>query len=105
LPRPFSEILGELDYGAVSAAATEKLAALVLAVDEHQKPGTLTLTLSVKPNGSGKALVDAKITAKAPEAMPDQSNFFARTDGSLTRTSPKQDEARAEVANRQLAAV
>lgn len=100
MARPFHEVLIELDSGAVAAVLTEKLASLVQAVDEHQKAGTLTLTLAIKPNGAGKAMVDARVKSSPPEGSADTSMFFARPDGSLTRTSPRQDELAAAPAIR-----
>jgi hypothetical protein len=105
MARPFHEVLAELDYGSVLDTLSAKLASTVQAVDEHQKPGEVTFKLLLKPNGAGKMIVDAKITVKAPETAPDQSLFFARPDGSLTRTSPKQDKQDAAPAARALEAV
>jgi hypothetical protein len=95
MARPFHEVLAEVDYGTLSTMVSEKLAEVVRNVIEVEKPGQLTLTLTIKPNGDEKVIVDGKVVSKVPEKPVDQSFFFARPDGSLTRNSPKQEEAAA----------
>jgi len=95
MARSLSEILGEIDAGALLEQASEKLAEVVRNVQEVEKPGTFTLTFSIKPNGSNKVFVDAKVTAKSPERAVETSMFFARPNGDLTRQSPKQEEVAA----------
>lgn len=93
MARPFHEVLAEIDSGLLMEQVSEKLATLVRGVLDVEKSGTITLQITVKPNGDGKVIVDGKVTNKVPEKPVDQSFFFARPNGDLTRNSPKQDEA------------
>ena len=92
MARPFHEFLAEIDAGLLLEQLSKKMAEVVRGVTEVEKLGSLTLTLSVKPNGDGKVFVDARITQKIPEQPVDTSMFFAGADGSLSRNSPRQVE-------------
>lgn len=103
--RPFHEVLAEVDSGTLSDLVSEKLAEVVRAVNDVEKPGSITITLTLKPNGENKVIVDGKVVAKSPEKPIDQSFFFARADGSLTRNSPRQEEANTAPAVRDATAI
>jgi hypothetical protein len=49
--RPFTGFLQEQRRGALHQELSEILAETVAAVTEHGKPGTVTLTLKIKPAG------------------------------------------------------
>lgn len=90
--RPFTDILRDMRKGKVVAAASEELAAIVRAVLDTDKPGELTLKLSVKPQGKGDnaLIVSAKLTSKKPQAALPDAIFFADLDGDLLREDPTQ---------------
>jgi hypothetical protein len=92
MARPFHEVISEVDAGRLMQLASEKLAEVVRGVGEVEKPGELTLKLSIKPNGEGKFFVDGKIVTKVPEQPVDTSMFFGDEYGNLSRNSPKQEE-------------
>ena len=62
----FAQTLEKIGYGDAAAQASELLADLVKAVGEHDRQGTLTLTITVKPRGkaSGPVEVTANTTVK-----------------------------------------
>lgn len=89
--RPFSEFLIAQRRGDLQAELGQALADLVDAVETHRKKGTLTLTLTLEPQGKGNALsVIDDVTIKPPRAERDGSIWFADQDGSLSRTDPRQ---------------
>lgn len=89
--RPFTEFLIAQRSGDLLVEIGRELADLVDAVETHRKKGTLTLTLTLVPQGKGNALaVLDDVTTKPPRAERDGSIWFADEDGSLTRTDPRQ---------------
>lgn len=90
----FSHWLHQQRGGALHEELTIKLAALNQAVMETDKPGSLTLTVTVKKAGKGiQFIVADKVTTKLPEADQDPSFFFYNPDtGSLSRNDPYQPD-------------
>jgi len=88
----FAQVLASISYGDAAATASTQLAELVKAVQEHERTGTLTITLEVKPRGkdSGQVEVTAKVTTKAPVRELAPSMFFTTEDGGLVRDNPRQ---------------
>lgn len=68
---------------------SENLQALVSAVRDTGKKGTLTYTIKVSPQGDA-VLISDEIKLKAPELPRDASIFFATEDGILQRDNPNQ---------------
>lgn len=93
-PRPFSQFMIEQRKGGLHGEISEKLQELVAAVVEHEKAGTLTLTVTVKPagNGTNQYVVTDEVKVKAPEAARGASLFFADGRGNLSRSDPRQPE-------------
>jgi hypothetical protein len=90
--RPFTDILREMRKGAVVDELTDQLATVVRGVLATDKPGAVTLTLTVKPQGKGDnaMIIAAKVGVKEPrDDLPD-SIFFADDDGDLHRNDPTQ---------------
>ena len=83
--KPFAAFLQEQRRGALHGELSERLQELVLAVEEHRKAGTLTLTLSVKPNGNGVVTISDKVVVKVPEGERGSSIFFTDEAGNLVR--------------------
>lgn len=90
--RLITDILRDIKKGRLVEEATAKLAELVRAVDETQKSGTLTITLTVKPGDANeKTLVSAVKMSKPAKDIPE-AIFFSDEDGDLHRTDPRQAE-------------
>ena len=88
----FTQTLAKISYGDAADQASDMLADLVKAVGEHEREGTLTLTLTVKPRGkdSGQVEVTAKTTTKLPVREIAPSMFFVTEEGGLVRDNPRQ---------------
>jgi len=91
--KPFAQFLQEQRNGNLHSELSEKLQELVAAVIEHDKGGTLTLTVSVKPAGNGiNLVVSDDVKCKAPEADRPVALFYADSAGNLSRRDPRQPE-------------
>lgn len=95
--RSFATLLAEQRYGQASVEASEILASLIEAVTETGKGGSMTLKISVRPAGKGKAdrrtlQVFDEITAKLPEAERESSLFYATDAHGLSREDPRQQK-------------
>ena len=105
--RLITDVIRDIRSGRAVDDASEALAQLVRACLDTDKPGTLTLTLTVKPEGkdSGTVQVGCTIKTKEPRVGIPTATFFASVDGDLTRENPDQapllagilrDDARAQ---------
>lgn len=89
--RSFSDFLREHRNGATLDELADKLAALVAAVTDEGRGGTLTLAIGIKPIGKGDGLeVTADIKLAEPKPKPGSSIFYATPDNSLIRQDPRQ---------------
>lgn len=90
--RPFTDVLRDIRKGRIVDAAGEELARVVRGVLETDKAGTLTLKLSIKPQGKGDnaVIVSAALTASVPQASLPDALFFADVEGDLLRDDPTQ---------------
>lgn len=88
----FAQMLSQISHGDAAEQASDLLAQLVKAVGEHEREGTLTLVISVKPRGkdSGQVEVTAKTATKLPVREIAPSMFFVTEDGGLVRDNPRQ---------------
>lgn len=88
----FAQTLAQISHGDAADQASDLLANLVKAVGEHEREGSLTLVLTVKPRGkdSGQVEVTAKTTVKTPVREIAPSMFFVTEDGGLVRDNPRQ---------------
>ncbi len=90
--RPFAAWLQEQQGGVFHAELTDALAAIVAGVTEHERGGTLTIKVTVKPEADGAVKVSTDFTAKVPRAAAKPSLFFADSAGNLSRRNPRQPE-------------
>lgn len=92
--RPFTDFLRDIRKGRVVDAATDDLAELVRAVKDTGKAGSLTLTISIKPQDkeAEQVVVSAAVSTKLPKAALPEGIFFAGIDGDLLRDDPSQKE-------------
>lgn len=92
MTRPFFETLRELRRGQTLLELADKLAELTAAVVQTQKPGKLTLQLTLAPAGKrGTALLMTdKVTLLEPLADQASTIFFPTSDFQLSRNDPNQ---------------
>ena len=91
--RPFADALIELSGGRTHTELSEQLHALIAAVRDTGKKGSLTLTITVSrmKNASENTLtVTDDVKAKLPAHDRNVSVFYADADGNLTRRDPNQ---------------
>lgn len=96
--RPITDVLREMRKGRIVEDATEALTELVKAVDATNKPGSLTLKLTVKPSKDGgwEKTLSAAISTSVPRPDLPDAVFFSNADGQLVRDDPDQRELFAE---------
>lgn len=91
--KPFAAFIQEQRGGGLHGELSDAMQTLVQAVDEHRKPGTLTLTVKIAPNSDGATVtVSDKLVLKAPEGDRGAAIFFIDVDGNLVRRDPRQIE-------------
>ena len=89
--RPFYDFLREHRNGVTHDELADALNELVAAVNDEQKAGSLTFTVTIKPMGKSDGLeVSADIKVKPPKKTPGVSIFFATPDNNLVRQDPRQ---------------
>lgn len=97
--RPITDVLRDIRKGRAVEQATRLLAEVVRAVDETGKPGSVTITLKVKPEkgGGSQKTISCDVKHSKPEADIPEAVFFSDADGDLHRTDPSQTEMFNEV--------
>lgn len=70
--------------------AGTKFSELINAVGAHQKGGTLTLKIAVKPSTAGAMAVKAEVSIAKPKGLPAESLLWATPDGNLMAEDPRQ---------------
>lgn len=91
--KPFAAFLQEQRRGLLHAELSEKLAEVAAAVKEHEKTGTLTLTITIAPaEFAGAVKVSDTVKAKLPEADRDAGLFYPDEHGFLSRNDPRQPQ-------------
>jgi hypothetical protein len=67
---------------------------VVKAVDETGKPGSVTVTVHIKPakHGGPEKVIQAEVKAKKPRADIAAAVFFSDDEGDLRRFDPRQEE-------------
>lgn len=87
--------------GDVLADLDAALKEITVAVALTGRPGTLTLKLKIKPDGTSNAesplfAIEDDIGIKKPRKSRGVSRFFGDEEGNLLRTDPRQSELRLE---------
>jgi hypothetical protein len=90
--KTFTSFLHEQRGGVLHAELTDALAELVAKVAEHEKGGTLTLKITIKPEADGAVKVADEVAIKAPRPASRPSLFFTDSSGNLSRRNPRQPE-------------
>lgn len=89
--KPFADWIREARNGSLHAELSEGLADVVQACGEHGKAGSLTLKVTIKPDGSSTIMfVTDEVKLTMPTADRPRSIFFADAEGNLQRTDPNQ---------------
>lgn len=88
----FTDIIGHLEGGHTFEDLNDRLRELAQAVTEHGKPGTLSLTLTVSPNGRHNYTVVPEVKVKLPQAARMKTIFFGDEYGNLLRRDPRQKQ-------------
>lgn len=70
--------------------AGAKFADLITAVTAHNKAGTLTLKIGIKPSTAGTLAVKAEINVSKPKGMPAESLLWPTPEGNLMAEDPRQ---------------
>lgn len=92
--KTFASFVIEQRNGALHAEASEVLAELVKAVQDHNKAGSVTIKITVRPGskGTGTLVVSDDVTIKAPTGDRPAALFFPDEHGNLHRTDPHQQQ-------------
>ena len=94
--KPFAVWLAIQRKGTLASELAEGMADLNRAVLETGKPGTITLTIKVKPTGDEVSVtVSDEVKVKLPEHDRGQSIFFVDEDGNPHRSQQVLDEVAA----------
>lgn len=91
--RPFLETLRELRNGATLDDLSEQMAALVAAVRDSNKNGSLTLKISIRPatrNDATTVLIEDDVIVKMPKAERAATIMFTTDENGLSRDNPRQ---------------
>ncbi len=76
--------------GRTALELEDRLRNLVKQVSDTNKPGSMTITLTVEPGGGNRIRVRDKIGETLPKQDRDSTLFFAEEDYSLSRQMPGQ---------------
>lgn len=80
----------EGDLRPIMDVAGEKFSELINAVASHQRGGTLTLKIAVKPSTAGAMAVKADVNITKPKGLPPESLLWATPEGNLIGEDPRQ---------------
>jgi hypothetical protein len=80
----------EGDLLPIMDVAGMKFSELINAVSAHQKAGTLTLKIAVKPSTAGTMAVRADVSITKPKGLPQESLLWATPEGNLISEDPRQ---------------
>lgn len=80
----------EGDLLPIMDVAGTKFSELINAVAAHQKAGTLTLKIAIKPSTAGAMAVKADVSITKPKGLPPESLLWATPDGNLMAEDPRQ---------------
>jgi len=87
----FMDFVRQHRAGATHAEATELLQALVAAVTEEKRAGSLTIKITLRPLAKGDGLeTSVAIKLAAPEPVAGTSIFYATPSNDLVRQDPRQ---------------
>lgn len=93
-PRPdlFNSTVALLRYGATQDEASDALAAAIDASRETGKQATVTLKLTIVPNGEGQIDIRDKVDSKLPEMPRGSTLLFTTPECNVMRENPAQEK-------------
>lgn len=90
--RPFRDILAELGEGSTEQELSEAMWDLLQRVQDTGKQGSVSLVITVTPNGAGRVGVKDEVKLKLPEYARPTTAFYLDGQGNATRRNPDQPE-------------
>lgn len=72
--------------------ASEKLAEIIQSVVAHNKAGSLTLKVDIKPSTAGALAIKAGVSIKKPLGLPPEALLWPTPDGNLLTEDPRQQK-------------
>lgn len=88
--RPIIDSLRHIRGGIFLDEAAEGLAELVQAVDSTQKPGKLTIEISLRRATAGAMAISGKVTVRKPKEPDAEALMFPTPEGNLLTEDPSQ---------------
>lgn len=88
--KPFTDVVGEIRDGDLLAELTEELYAVMAAVRETRKAGSIKLAIKISPTGRDTVTLDAVHDSVIPKEPNPGTTFFVGRDNSLHRQDPNQ---------------
>jgi hypothetical protein len=88
--RRFIDWLAEQRKGRTQNELTDALHNLIEACKDTGKKGSVTLTVSVKPEGGRMVMISDKIDTKLPKPDRDSALFYVTDDNELSKDDPDQ---------------
>lgn len=79
-----------LRNGATHQELNEAVEDLARAVLSTNKPGSVSFTINIKPDGANRVMVTDKVVLKSPEFNRSASMFFIDESGKPSRKDPSQ---------------
>jgi len=92
MSRPYTDVIRDINNGKFADELTDALSDVVASCVATGKPGTLNVTLKIKPaKGSAKVMtIEQSYKAKAPEFDQPQQFFFVANGNTLVVDNPDQ---------------
>lgn len=88
-----TELLRKERKGTLMNDASAQMQALLQAVRENARKGSLTITLTVAPaNGEEMVSIVSEVSVKAPKSPAKASIYYLTDDNLLSRNNPNQEE-------------
>lgn len=89
-PKTFAAVLGALRYGELSDELDAELSKLTHECATTGRPGSLTLTIKLKPGKGRHFAITDEVKVKLPKADRGETLMFPTPEGFLSRNDPKQ---------------
>lgn len=86
----YSTLVQQLHDGDTDRDLSNQLAEVLNECRKTGKPGSVTLTLDIKPLGVESVFIDAVIKTKIPEQPRESQKFYLTDELQLTRRRPGQ---------------
>ena len=88
----FTKFIDLLRDGAVTSQLTDELRELSAAIKETRKKGSITLKISIEPNGEDAVAIEADVKTSMPRASIGKAMMFMDQAGNMMRDHPRQTD-------------